>query len=456
MQTSNSINSEIIKRTFRVSLIISVFLFLITSLGLFSLQINQKHRSIGQKIEIDSEFIVNAIKIGDLFFITKYLAAFASSGAVHSCGLLAEGQNDWIGISPSPEYGENLLQEGIFFSPLATTVRGSMKIHDQSQASWNFYYSYRINHLFYLYAAFSSLFLSIIIFVFLKKILKDTASFFSEPVENLYKDLDEQIANPMGDFQVKNYSQGRHFQETDRFITEISRLLTTVNSQNEKIKKAEVQDALVRLGRQVNHDIQSPLGALQAAVERIDVNREAATLLIKKSAARIQSIVSDLKIGKLELNSFELMREKTDFNEFVENLIQEKRAEYGPTIEINFHPGEENIDLEIDRSRLARAISNIINNGVEAVTSRMPVIHVNIAGDSEVVELIIEDNGPGIPEELKRKVFEYGFTSGKDDGMGTGLTQAAEVFEMHGGSISLRPSSSQELNAVILKLRRGK
>ncbi|MCJ8275348.1 MAG: HAMP domain-containing histidine kinase [Bdellovibrionales bacterium] len=433
-----------------ISAKVSLVLFVALSLLLFANQIRQQSQSIGQKLSIDDDFIVNAVKLGDLFFIKKYLAAFVDSEVVTGCGIKKEGDKSWLGFSPNEESAATLKESGYRPYLLSTVVFGSVDMLDPNGTVWKFYYSYKIPHFFLVYAAMASLFLSTLIFVILNKLLSGTANFFAEPVKNLHKDLDAQLANPMGRFEPQNYKLGQQFKETDRFVNELDRLLTEINVQKDKIKDAEVHKALSRLGRQVNHDIQSPLGALNIAMEQFDKNKEAATKLMKNSIQRIQDITADLKIKEEDVGNVQLNLKPLDMNSFLENLVAEKRAEYGDSVDFIFKPCLSESILSIDEAGISRALSNIINNGIEAVSEKKPQIKIEASTMRGQSSITITDNGPGVPVELKDKVLDYGFTAGKANGSGTGLSQAISAVQQHGGNLILQESELARLNQFVL------
>lgn len=450
MNNKTSITTAILKRSFRVSANVSLFLFIFFGLFMFTFQINQQRKVIEEKITIDSELLVNALNIGDLFFIKQYLTAFVESRTIESCGLKENGQKNWLSIAPGEDYSNQLDSSWIQPSLMFTTIVGSKFLKDNHNSSWKLYYSYKIQHFFIVYVAVISFILSIFIFLLLSRILRDTATFFSEPIENLNKDLDAQLSNPTDSFKASHYKMGSQFKETDRLLDELNRLLLEINIQKDKIKDAEIHKALARLGRQVSHDIQSPLGALNMAIQQIDQNREKAMQLATKSIERISNIVSDLKINKEELDKVKLKMESINFNQFIENLIHEKEIEYGSKVDFKFKPSTTDVFLKIDQTSMARAISNIINNGVEAVKGVKPIILLEINDTATNINLAIQDNGSGIPKELENKIFEYGFSFGKSHGTGTGLSQANEVIKKHNGVILLGNESVPGKNQIII------
>jgi signal transduction histidine kinase len=84
---------------------------------------------------------------------------------------------------------------------------------------------------------------------------------------------------------------------------------------------------------------------------------------------------------------------------------------------------------------LRRAFANLFRNAAEAMQGQ-GVIDVTIAGDGSGIAVTIADHGPGIPDNLRQRVFEPYFTT-KADGTGLGLALVRQTLEAHRGTIAL-------------------
>ena len=94
----------------------------------------------------------------------------------------------------------------------------------------------------------------------------------------------------------------------------------------------------------------------------------------------------------------------------------------------------------IDDESLIVCIGNLIENAMEAVLSRNSdpkMVQVFIRQTEELLSIEIEDNGPGIPEELVARIFQKGYTSKRGEKRGYGLFLVSSIVESYGGSITV-------------------
>jgi signal transduction histidine kinase len=101
----------------------------------------------------------------------------------------------------------------------------------------------------------------------------------------------------------------------------------------------------------------------------------------------------------------------------------------------------EAIPVIADRRLLIHALVNLIKNAVEAAgtSGREPVVTVSLDREGATAWLSVSDNGPGIPPEARRKIFETGYTT-KGAGRGLGLAIVRESIASQGGKLELESS----------------
>ena len=105
----------------------------------------------------------------------------------------------------------------------------------------------------------------------------------------------------------------------------------------------------------------------------------------------------------------------------------------------------EDWSLFADKNNLGRVFGNIIKNGIQAIGNEIGHIEVIISRLGEKYRIQISDNGCGIKEDDKKKVFFPNFTT-KSSGMGVGLSVSHDIIQGMGGSITF--SSKEGIGTV--------
>lgn len=224
-------------------------------------------------------------------------------------------------------------------------------------------------------------------------------------------------------------------------------------------KKMEIENAALQgvlsLAKQVSHDIRSPLSALNMVVGTICDIPEEKRLLIRNATQRINDIANDLlqkgkstNVERVKNTSTTGLVKSKEFSiEFVpaliDVLISEKRMQYRELtdldIEINLKDSFGSF-VKLDPSELKRVISNLINNSVEAFKNQQGKISVSVHNlvIHKMVEIVVQDNGAGIPEHILGQLGNQSITYGKEgstSGSGIGIYHAMKTVESFGGKI---------------------
>ena len=101
--------------------------------------------------------------------------------------------------------------------------------------------------------------------------------------------------------------------------------------------------------------------------------------------------------------------------------------------------------VDADPDQLGRVLLNLIRNAVEALSrAETPGALIEVAARREGrrVTIRIADNGPGIPDQVRDRLFSAFQASGRSEGTGLGLPVAEELVRLHGGSIALAETGS--------------
>ena len=116
------------------------------------------------------------------------------------------------------------------------------------------------------------------------------------------------------------------------------------------------------------------------------------------------------------------------------SVVAEAAAQQGVRIELDLRDGDEEILL--DRAALRRALVNLMYNAIEAMPEGGE-LRVETRSEVGVVRVSVLDTGPGVPEDLRNRLFEPFVTQGKPKGTGLGLAVVQQVAEDHGGRVEV-------------------
>jgi signal transduction histidine kinase len=93
-----------------------------------------------------------------------------------------------------------------------------------------------------------------------------------------------------------------------------------------------------------------------------------------------------------------------------------------------------------DEKKLERALVNVLLNACQVVPAYDGRVEVDLREEKKRVEIRIVDNGPGIPEPIREKLFQPFVSYGKQNGIGLGLAIGHKIFQDHGGDACLESS----------------
>ncbi|MDX1838092.1 sensor histidine kinase [Legionella taurinensis] len=215
------------------------------------------------------------------------------------------------------------------------------------------------------------------------------------------------------------------------------------------------------IAEQVAHDIRSPLAAINTAVSDVTSIPENKRIMIRNAAKRINDIANNLLLQSKN-NFFDCKEIMTDMNDspelifvVLDNIVAEKRYEYYKTnvnINLNGSVCSYNCFSNINPGSFKRVLSNLINNSIEAVNSSGSIV-ISLTCTATHVEIIIEDDGCGIPSDILPKVTEQGFSFNKKNGAGFGLSYTKQYLEQINGTMHIHSEEKIGTKITISLLR---
>ncbi len=221
-------------------------------------------------------------------------------------------------------------------------------------------------------------------------------------------------------------------------------LLDTSQSRQLDREKALISQrgASRRIIRQLAHEIRNPLGGLRGAAQLLDRELDAPELkeytqVIIREADRLVGLTDSL-LGPTR----QACKGPVNIHEVAERVLMLIEGEApGVQRERDYDPSLPRIEADADQ--LTQALLNLARNAVQwcgeqgriAVRTRALTGYIiDERRHKLVISLEIEDNGPGIPEELADSIF-YPLVSGRDGGTGLGLPTAQDLVSRNGGFI---------------------
>ena len=246
----------------------------------------------------------------------------------------------------------------------------------------------------------------------------------------------------IGVFQMLNKNGGPFTSEDEEFINAMS-IHASIAIENARLAQEMVNSerlsAVGRMASTIIHDIKNPMGTL----------RVYAQVMKKKSGNEEAAKLADEMIHQVD-RFVNMAQEILDFSRGVSatNIVE---TEFGETMEgvlafIEKDLTKRNIKLEkslgfqgkvkMDTDKIIRVFYNIASNAADAMpTGGTLTVSTENAGD--MVKVDFKDTGTGMPEEVKRRIFEPFVTFGKKHGTGLGMAIVKKVMDDHKGKIEI-------------------
>jgi signal transduction histidine kinase len=197
----------------------------------------------------------------------------------------------------------------------------------------------------------------------------------------------------------------------------------------------------------VSHDLRNMLSSAHVISDRLamaedpTVKRFAPKLIVSLDRA-IAFLTQTLKFGRVQEPP--PVREKLPLKDLADEVIEAAVLQATSRVVLFNHVPPGTL-IDADRDQLNRVLTNLLRNAIQAVEGGenepgdMPEGHVTLSSwrEGSVVTIEVRDNGPGIPERVRPRLFEAFQSAAKPGGVGLGLAIAAELIRAHGGEIRL-------------------
>jgi two-component system, NtrC family, nitrogen regulation sensor histidine kinase NtrY len=238
----------------------------------------------------------------------------------------------------------------------------------------------------------------------------------------------------------------------DDEITELTaafnKMVAEIASGRDRIVYLEKVSGWQDLARRLAHEIKNPLTPIQLAIQELrrrspkDIDPDFKRLL-EDSVDIVHDEIGALTRLVNEFSQFarlpEVSPETIDFGTFVREFL-DAYNEFEGQATITVKIPEETITVSLDRVLMRRVLANLVTNAIQAAGKQPALIEIEIRLDEarEFASIHVSDNGPGVPEDNRARIFEPYFTT-KSEGTGLGLAIVKKIVLQHKGQISLQP-----------------
>lgn len=218
-------------------------------------------------------------------------------------------------------------------------------------------------------------------------------------------------------------------------------MVGAIASANEQLVAAERLATIGKMAAHVTHEIRNPLSSITLNIELLE--EELAESGGSESLSLVRAIHGEVvRLTELSEQYLSMARqqplrlEREDVGAIVVEACDFLRRELGRhALTLDMEVADELPVVLADEAQLKQALLNLLRNAREACSpgGRISVAVRRASGGG--VELVVEDDGAGIPDEARARIFEPFFTT-KDQGTGLGLAITRQIVEAHGGSIA--------------------
>jgi len=233
---------------------------------------------------------------------------------------------------------------------------------------------------------------------------------------------------------------------TQNLPNELLTLVSAYNGMIDELEESAVQlaqsereAAWREMAKQVAHEIKNPLTPMRLTVQsferRFDPQDPEINQKIKEySSTLIQQIDTMSSIASAFSNFADMPAQQSEILDV--NQVVKLALDIFKERNIAFAKAEQDLLAKFDRTQLIRVVTNLVKNAIQAtINVEIPQIMVHLGSEADQVKLTVTDNGIGIIEENKPKIFQPKFTT-KSSGMGLGLAMVKNILETYNGSIT--------------------
>lgn len=270
-----------------------------------------------------------------------------------------------------------------------------------------------------------------------------------------------QLTEDMKSFRVGEQNVHLNYDRDDEvgaLVKEYNNVVDQLQESTERLARSEREGAWRTMARQIAHEINNPLTPMKLQIQQLQRLRQQDderfdSFFHRSTNALIEQIDNLSRIAS-SFSSFAKMPEvhtsQVDIAVQLFSVITLFRTN-SEHIPVRYIGAEYGVVAKADGEQIRQVFTNIIKNAIQAIGNRQNADIIVILKDlNSTVEISISDNGPGIPAEIKEKIFMPNFTT-KSTGTGLGLAISKNIVEGSGGKIWFDTSNQGTTFYITLK-----
>jgi two-component system nitrogen regulation sensor histidine kinase NtrY len=247
--------------------------------------------------------------------------------------------------------------------------------------------------------------------------------------------------------------------EIGALVAEYNQMLLKLEDSANLLARSERESAWREMAKQVAHEIKNPLTPMKLNLQYLqrvvgENNVDFKEKFNKVSRSIIEQIDTLAHIAGEFSNFAQMPRvvlQSLNLNEIIQSSVQTFKSE---NIKISFQTFSDPVLVTADKDQCLRVFNNLIKNAIQAIADdRKGEIEISVSDIQDSVMVSLKDNGTGIPESMKEKIFVPNFTT-KTTGTGLGLAMVKNIVNSFNGEIWFE-SSENEGATFFLRFRKA-
>ncbi len=262
------------------------------------------------------------------------------------------------------------------------------------------------------------------------------ASYITKPLKTISDKINETSLNQKNEKIVIEANS----REINSLINAYNQMVDKLEESASKLAQSEREQAWREMAKQVAHEIKNPLTPMRLTVQSFQRKFDLEDPNLKQkvddySKTLIQQIDTMTSVASAFSNFASMPAQQNETLNVVE--VVEFSLDIFNEDFIQFKSQKDEIIAVLDRTQLIRIITNLVKNAIQSIPEDqdLKVVLVSVKEKETMVEITVTDNGIGIEEINREKIFEPKFTT-KNSGMGLGLGIIKNIIENYKGTIT--------------------